>query len=71
MIPAHKNIVDLKSACVIKWKNAMFVALILKANIIIAICLRVDIAIIFFISCSQLADIPEKIAVILEINKIM
>lgn len=38
------------------------------ANIIIAICLRVDKAIIFFISCSQLADIPAYNAVIDEIN---
>lgn len=58
MIPAHRNIVDLNSAWIIKWENAIVVDLIEMANIIIAIWLNVDKAIIFFISNSQLADIP-------------
>lgn len=58
MIPAHKNIVDLNRAWIIKWEKAIIVDLIEMANIIIAICLNVDRAIIFFISISQLADIP-------------
>lgn len=35
-------------------------------NIIIAICLKVDKAIIFFISCSQLADILAYTQVIVD-----
>lgn len=58
IIPAHKNIVDLNNAWIIKWKNAIIVDLMEIANIIIAIWLKVDKAIIFFISNSQLADIP-------------
>lgn len=57
MIPAHKNIADLNSAWIIKWVYAKIIDLSEMANIIIAICLRVDKAIIFFKSCSQLADI--------------
>lgn len=56
-MPAHINIIDLNSAWIIKWKKAIFGAAIEMANIIIPICLSVDSAIIFFISCSQLADI--------------
>jgi len=37
------------------------------ANIIIPICLRVDKAIIFFMSCSQLADILAYKVVAVEI----
>lgn len=55
IIPAVINIIDLNKAWVIKWKNAKFVFLSEIANIIIAICLRVEKAIIFFISCSQQA----------------
>lgn len=57
MIPAHRNIVDLNKACVIKWKKARVVDFMEIANIIIAICLSVDKAMIFFISCSQFAEI--------------
>lgn len=57
MIPAHRNMVDLNIAWIIKWKKAMLIALIEIANIIMAICLKVDSAMIFFISISQLADI--------------
>lgn len=56
ILPAQRNIEDLKKACVIKWKNAMNKAPIEIENIIIAICLNVDIAIIFFISFSHIAD---------------
>lgn len=38
------------------------------ANIIMAICLKVDKAMIFFKSCSQFADIPAYKAVKDEIN---
>lgn len=58
IIPAHKNIVDLNNAWIIRWENAIIVDLIEIANIIIAIWLNVDKAMIFFISNSQLADIP-------------
>lgn len=57
IIPAQRNIIDLNKAWVIKWKNAKEIIPIEMANIITAICLRVDRAIIFFMSCSQLADI--------------
>lgn len=50
----------------IKWKNANVIDFIEMANIIIAICLSVDSAMIFFISCSQFADIPAYRAVILD-----
>lgn len=55
--PPQRNIIDLNKAWIIKWKNANEIIPIAIANIIIAICLRVDKAIIFFISISQLADI--------------
>lgn len=55
IIPAVINIMDLNKAWVIRWKNARFVFLKEIANIIIAICLKVEKAIIFFISCSQQA----------------
>lgn len=67
IIPAHKNIVDLKIAWIIKWEKAIIIELIEIANIIIAICLNVDKAMIFFISCSQFADILEYRVVALEI----
>lgn len=67
IIPAHKNIVDLNKAWIIKCKNANVILLIEIANIIIAICLSVDKAIIFFKSCSQLADILAYKVVALEI----
>lgn len=51
--------VDLNRAWMIKWKKAKVVDFIEIANIIIAICLRVDSAMIFFMSCSQFADILE------------
>lgn len=57
IIPAHKNIADLNKAWIIRCINAKIIELIEIANIIIAICLRVDKAIIFFKSCSQFADI--------------
>lgn len=56
-IPAHKNIALLNKAWIIRWEKARIKDLIEIANIIIAIWLKVDRAIIFFISCSQLADI--------------
>lgn len=55
IIPAHKNIVDLNIAWIIRWVKANNVELIEMANIIIAICLKVDNAMIFFKSCSQFA----------------
>jgi len=58
----------LNRAWIIKWENAIVGKLIEIANIIIAICLRVDNAMIFFISCSQHADILAYRAVELEIN---
>lgn len=57
IIPAHKNIADLNKAWIIRCINARIIELIEMANIIIAICLRVDKAMIFFRSCSQFADI--------------
>lgn len=73
--PAHININDLKNAWVIIWKKASDEDKIEIENIIIAICLSVDRAMIFFKSCSQLADILEYIAVleeiIININKII
>lgn len=71
MIPAHRNIVDLNKAWVTRWKNAKVVDFIEIANIIIAICLRVDKAMIFLRSCSQFADIPAYNAVIVDDNKII
>lgn len=56
MRPAHRNIVDLNNAWVIKWKNAMEGDPIAMENIIKAIWLRVERAIIFLISFSQFAD---------------
>lgn len=57
IVPAHINISDLKNAWTIIWKYANIIDEIEIANIIIAICLNVDKAIIFFRSCSQFADI--------------
>lgn len=57
MIPAQRNIVDLNKAWMIRCVKASIVELIEIANIIIAICLNVDNAMIFFKSCSQFADI--------------
>lgn len=70
-MPAHKNIADLNKAWIIKWVNAIIKEFKEIANIIIAICLSVDKAMIFFKSCSQLADILAYIAVDLEINSII
>lgn len=67
IVPAHKNIVDLKKAWIIKWKKARLIALIEIENIIIAICLNVDNAMIFLRSCSQLADILAYSAVMDEV----
>lgn len=57
MIPAQRNIADLNNAWIIKCIKARVIEFSEIANIIIAICLRVDNAMIFFKSCSQLADI--------------
>lgn len=57
IVPAHKNIVDLNRAWIIRWRKANICAFIEIANIIIAICLNVEYAMIFFISCSQHAVI--------------
>lgn len=54
-IPAHKNIIDLNKAWEIKWKYAELIEFREIANIIIAICLNVDNAIIFFMSFSHIA----------------
>lgn len=59
IIPAHKNIVDLNIAWIIKCIKAKIIDPNEIENIIIAICLKVDNAIIFFKSCSQFADILE------------
>lgn len=48
---------DLNRAWIIRCMKANVTELIEIANIIIAICLSVDKAIIFFKSCSQFADI--------------
>lgn len=48
---------DLNIAWIIKCKKAILIKFNEIANIIIPICLNVDNAIIFFISCSQFADI--------------
>lgn len=68
-VPADKNIVDLNKAWINKWRIVRINRFIEIANIIIAICLRVDKAIIFFMSCSQLADILEYRAV--KVDKII
>ena len=57
MVPAHKNMADLKRAWMIRCEKAKIIDPKEIANIIIAICLRVDRAMIFLRSCSQLADI--------------
>lgn len=62
-IPAHRNIVDLKYAWVIRWKNAILIEFKEIANIIRAIWLKVDKAMIFFMSCSQFAEILANIVV--------
>lgn len=59
---------DLNNAWITKCKNVRVNAFIEIANIIMAICLRVDRAIIFFISCSQLAAMLEYKAVIVDNN---
>jgi hypothetical protein len=55
MFPAQIKSKALNSACVIKWKKAISGIFILRVNIIKATCLRVDNAIIFFISHSAIA----------------
>lgn len=57
IIPAAINIIDLNRAWVIRWKKAKLGFIKEIANIIIAIWLRVENAIIFFISGSQHAVI--------------
>jgi len=47
IIPAHKNIVDLNKAWIIRCMYANVIDIIEIENIIIAICLRVDRAMIF------------------------
>lgn len=57
--PAHKNNMDLKIACITKWKKAK---LIISKEIEIIIndnCLKVEKAIIFFKSFSKNALIPD------------
>lgn len=56
----------MNKAWITKCKNVRINAFIEIANIIIAICLRVDRAMIFFISCSQLAAMLEYKAVIVD-----
>lgn len=70
-VPAHRNIVLLKRAWVIRWKNASKGRLIEMANMIIAIWLSVLKAITFLKSCSQLAEIPENSIVIEAIMRII
>lgn len=57
MVPAQRNMADLNKAWMIRWEKAKIIEFIEMANIIMAIWLKVDKAIIFFKSCSQLADI--------------
>lgn len=57
MIPAHRNMADLNSAWIIRCMKAKIIEFMEIANIIMAICLNVDRAMIFLRSCSQLADI--------------
>lgn len=45
--PAHKNNIDLKIACIIKWKNAISIIPKERTIIIIDNCLKVEKAIIF------------------------
>ena len=47
----------LNNACVIRWKKAKFGCCIPKAIIIIPSCLKVERAIIFFISFSKIAEV--------------
>lgn len=67
-IPAHRNIIDLNRAWEIKWKYAILIEFNEIANIIIAIWLRVDKAMIFFISCSHIAVNLAYIVVNVAIN---
>lgn len=60
--------VDLNKAWIIKCVKAIISEFKEIANIIMAICLKVDKAIIFLRSCSQLADNLAYVAVDLEIN---
>jgi len=55
MFPAQINSRALNKACVIKWKKAIEGMFKARVNIISATCLRVDKAIIFFISHSAMA----------------
>lgn len=64
------NIKLLNMAWVMRWKKAAWNAKMEIENIMIAIWLRVLSAMIFFMSCSQLAEIPERSMVIDEINAI-
>lgn len=56
--PAVRNNKALKSAWVIRWKNARFGRFILSLLIMTPSCERVERAIIFFISHSEIAAIP-------------
>lgn len=57
-VPAHKNKSALNKACVIKWKNARKGASKPSLTIITPSCLKVERAIIFFISHSVMALSP-------------
>lgn len=58
IVPAQINKRALNKAWVIKWKNAKVGRPTPKVNIITPNCLRVDRAIIFFISHSAIALAP-------------
>jgi hypothetical protein len=55
IFPAQINNSALNRACVIRWKNAISGRPSAMVNIIMATCLRVDKAIIFFMSHSAMA----------------
>lgn len=55
IFPAQINRRALNRACVIKWKNAISGSPRPRVNIIMATCLRVERAIIFFMSHSAIA----------------
>jgi len=57
-VPAHRNRRALNRACVIRWKKASVGAPIARLVIITPSCLRVERAIIFFISHSVIALRP-------------
>lgn len=57
-VPAEINRSALNRACVIRWKNAKLGSIIAILDIITPSWLRVDRAMIFFISVSAIAAIP-------------